>query len=134
MNKEQIIIIGSSGHAKVIIDIIEKSNQYEIAGLTNANPINVEKVLGYNILGTDDDLLINTLCSKCVYNFYKKYKIMLTTIPVYSPQDQVSNQGSGRGISRNARQPRQEAAQESRGRRVRGELWTVLEVRVRAAD
>jgi len=56
MNKEQIIIIGSSGHAKVIIDIIEKSNQYEIAGLTNANPIIGETVLDYNILGTDDDL------------------------------------------------------------------------------
>ena len=29
---ENILIIGASGHAKVIVDIIEKQNQYNIYG------------------------------------------------------------------------------------------------------
>ncbi|HIE24671.1 MAG TPA: transferase, partial [Anaerolineales bacterium] len=53
---EDILIIGSGGHAKVIIDIIEKEGQYHILGLLNAQPNIGEKILGYEILGKDTDL------------------------------------------------------------------------------
>lgn len=53
---KKIFIIGSSGHAKVIIDIIEKGRRYEIFGLTDPFKSNGEKVFGYKILGGQKDL------------------------------------------------------------------------------
>ena len=53
---ENIIIIGASGHAKVIIDIVQEEGKYHIAGLLDQNrPVN-EQVLGYPILGKEEDL------------------------------------------------------------------------------
>jgi sugar O-acyltransferase (sialic acid O-acetyltransferase NeuD family) len=53
---EKIVVIGSMGHAKVIIDSIEKARLYEIAGIIDTNRAEGEKVLGYTVLGGDDDL------------------------------------------------------------------------------
>ncbi len=53
---EDIFIIGSGGHAKVIIDIVEKEGLYNILGLLNAQPNIGEKILGYEVLGKDTDL------------------------------------------------------------------------------
>ncbi len=53
---EDIFIIGSGGHAKVIIDIVEKDGLYNILGLLNAQPNIGEKILGYEVLGKDTDL------------------------------------------------------------------------------
>lgn len=51
---DKILIIGASGHAKVIIETIELNNNYQIYGLIDTfKPIG-EKVLGYEILGTED--------------------------------------------------------------------------------
>jgi acetyltransferase-like isoleucine patch superfamily enzyme len=68
MDQQPIIIIGSAGHAKVIIDIIEKMKVYQIIGLTNAKPIPNETVLSYPVLGTDDDLL-NIYNQEAILNF-----------------------------------------------------------------
>jgi sugar O-acyltransferase (sialic acid O-acetyltransferase NeuD family) len=53
---DKILLIGSGGHARACIDVIEATNQFEIKGL-------IEKVgeknnvnLGYPIIGTDSDL------------------------------------------------------------------------------
>jgi sugar O-acyltransferase (sialic acid O-acetyltransferase NeuD family) len=54
---ESIVIIGSSGHAKVIIDIVEKENKYRIAGLVDQYRKVGEQTLGYHVLGQEDDLL-----------------------------------------------------------------------------
>ncbi len=62
MKKEKLIIIGASGHAKVIIDIVEKQSQYELLGLIENNPNLEKKVLGYGILG-DESIL-----SESIYN------------------------------------------------------------------
>lgn len=62
MKKEKLIIIGASGHAKVIIDIVEKQDQYELLGLIESNPKLEKKVLGYGILG-DESIL-----SESIYN------------------------------------------------------------------
>jgi len=54
--KRKIVIIGSRGHAKVIIDIIEKQNMFSIVGLIDSNRGVGENTLGYPIIGNEDDL------------------------------------------------------------------------------
>ncbi len=57
MNSRKVIIIGSSGHSKVIIDIIQKQNIYEILGIIDSDKKRIgHKVLGYEIIGADEDL------------------------------------------------------------------------------
>ena len=54
MNK--ILIIGASGHAKVVIDIIEKEGKYEIFGLIDSFKKKGNIILGYEILGTENNI------------------------------------------------------------------------------
>jgi sugar O-acyltransferase (sialic acid O-acetyltransferase NeuD family) len=56
MNKQTVIIAGSSGHLKVIIDIIEKEDKYKILGLLDPNKNVGEEVSGYKVIGRDEDL------------------------------------------------------------------------------
>ncbi|MBO0991434.1 acetyltransferase [Bacillus sp. SD088] len=44
---DEIVIFGASGHARVIIDILEKQNKYKIAGLFADTP----ELIGTNIMG-----------------------------------------------------------------------------------
>lgn len=54
--KTNVILIGASGHAKVIIDIIEKNETYNIVGLVDSfKPIG-QNLIGYKILGKKEDL------------------------------------------------------------------------------
>lgn len=55
-NMDNIVIIGSSGHAKVVIDIIEKQGKYTISGLIDYSRGIGEKTLGYAVLGKEEDL------------------------------------------------------------------------------
>lgn len=57
MEKIPLLIIGSSGHAKVIIDIVEKQGKYDIMGLVDSNRSIGEETLGYKVLG-DETVLI----------------------------------------------------------------------------
>lgn len=54
---DNIVLIGSSGHAKVIIDIVEHEGRYKIAGLFDEYRKVGEQTLGYQILGREEDLL-----------------------------------------------------------------------------
>lgn len=54
MNK--IFIIGSSGHAKVIIDIVQQQGKYQIVGLLDRHRQVGEQTLGYSVLGEEADL------------------------------------------------------------------------------
>jgi len=56
MEKQSIFIVGASEHAKVIIDIIENENVYEIVGLIDTFKNKGEEVLGYEVIGKEDDL------------------------------------------------------------------------------
>jgi len=56
MNKETVLIVGSSGHAKVIIDIFEKEGKYEILGLLDAYRNIGEETLGYMVVGKEENL------------------------------------------------------------------------------
>ena len=67
--KEKIVIIGSSGHAKVIIDIIEQEGKFNIIGLLDTFKRIGESVLGYKILGEEKDLpqlIIKYQLSGCI--------------------------------------------------------------------
>ena len=54
MNK--ILIIGSSGHSKVVIDIVEKQGLYEIIGIIDSFKLVGQYVYNYEILGTEEDI------------------------------------------------------------------------------
>lgn len=58
----KIIIIGAGGHSKVIVDIIQNEQKYEIAGFIDNNLPMGYKVLDYKVLGKEEE--INTLINK----------------------------------------------------------------------
>ena len=51
-----ILLIGGGGHCRSCIDVIEAEGKYKIAGIVNQPGGNNEPVLGYKMLGEDDDL------------------------------------------------------------------------------
>lgn len=51
-----IILIGGGGHCISCIDVIEKGGEYEIKGILDLAEKVGEKILGYPIIGTDDEL------------------------------------------------------------------------------
>lgn len=55
--KQPMYIIGSSGHAKVVIDAVERQGVYHIEGLIDDFKSPGEKVLGYSVLGGTDWLI-----------------------------------------------------------------------------
>jgi sugar O-acyltransferase (sialic acid O-acetyltransferase NeuD family) len=67
---EEILLVGGGGHCRSCIDVIEMENKYHIAGIIEvAEEVN-QSVLGYPIIGTDDDL----------QKLVKKYQIFFITI------------------------------------------------------
>tara|TARA_B100000965_G_C19603452_1_gene764479 strand:- start:19800 stop:20462 length:663 start_codon:yes stop_codon:yes gene_type:complete len=53
---KKIVIFGSSGHAKVIVDIIEKENKYKIVGYIDKNLKKGKIVFGYPVIGNDGEI------------------------------------------------------------------------------
>lgn len=62
---EQVIIVGASGHGKVVADIIQKSGD-TVVGFLDDNPNSPEKLAGFPVLGTIEK-----------YKLYKKYKFVI---------------------------------------------------------
>lgn len=56
MNKKEIILIGGGGHCKSCIEVIESENKYSIAGIIDTKEKIGKMVLGYPIIGCDEDL------------------------------------------------------------------------------
>lgn len=56
MSKDQIILIGGGGHCRSVIDVIEKEARFEIAGILDLKEKVGLKVLGYTVIGSDDDI------------------------------------------------------------------------------
>jgi len=53
---QKILLIGGGGHCRSVIDVIEQSGCYSIAGIID-RPTEVGKeILGYRVIGCDDDL------------------------------------------------------------------------------
>ncbi|WP_378187985.1 NeuD/PglB/VioB family sugar acetyltransferase [Aquimarina sp. W85] len=53
---DKIIVIGASGHAKVIVDSIELQNNYQIHGFIDSYKPKGENVLDYEILGAEEKI------------------------------------------------------------------------------
>ena len=60
----KIILIGGGGHCKSCIDVIEQEGKYQIAGIVDVPEKLHQKILGYEIIGTDEELpLMAKQCS-----------------------------------------------------------------------
>lgn len=51
-----IIVVGSSGHAKVVVDIIERERKFNIVGFCDSFRSVGEETAGYQVLGSEQDL------------------------------------------------------------------------------
>ena len=67
---QEIILIGGGGHCKSVIDVIELEGKYTIAGIIDKKKLVGQDVLGYKVIGCDDDL----------QNLHKEYKNAVVTI------------------------------------------------------
>ncbi|MDP3265889.1 MAG: NeuD/PglB/VioB family sugar acetyltransferase [Sulfuricurvum sp.] len=54
--KTDILLIGGGGHCKSLIDVIEMEGSFTIAGIIDQKERIGEKILGYEIIGCDEDL------------------------------------------------------------------------------
>lgn len=68
--RPKIILIGGGGHCKSLIDVIEMEGSFEIAGIVDRKEIVGQKVLGYEIIGSDDDL----------DNLFQKFKYAVVSV------------------------------------------------------
>lgn len=60
--KPRLILIGGGGHCAACIDVIEQGARFEIAGIVDRDTAS-EGLLGYRILGSDDDLAnLRSIC------------------------------------------------------------------------
>lgn len=56
MNGKTVLLIGAGGHARACIDVIEQQGKYVVAGLIGLPSEKGTEMLGYPILGTDDEI------------------------------------------------------------------------------
>lgn len=57
MSKPKIVIVGGGGHCRSCIDVIEQDGRFDIAGFVDKkNSETQHDILGYPLLGCDDDL------------------------------------------------------------------------------
>jgi len=53
---KNIVIFGTSGYSRVVLDIIENEKCFHIAGLSGPNREEDEECFGYPVMVKDDDL------------------------------------------------------------------------------
>lgn len=53
---QNLILVGGGGHCKSCIDVIEGTNDYKIAGILDVEEKVGQEILGYKIIGTDNDI------------------------------------------------------------------------------
>lgn len=54
--KRKLILLGGGGHCKSCIDVIEQSKQFQIVGVLGTLEKVGQKVLAYDIIGTDEQI------------------------------------------------------------------------------
>lgn len=104
--KTDLILIGGGTHCKSCIDVIEHTEKFNIIGVLDKQELVGRKILSYDIIGTDDDLLQFQKCSflitvgqiksnvirKKIYHNLVANKLNLAT--VISPRAYVSKYAS----------------------------------------
>jgi len=73
--KAELLLIGGGGHCRSCIDVIEQAGEYKIAGVVDLKEKLHQKVLGYEILATDEDLP----------RLVKEFDIFITVGQIKSP-------------------------------------------------
>ncbi len=68
--KPKILLIGGGGHCISVIDVIELEDKYTIAGIIDKKELLGQEILGYNVIGCDDDLT----------ELFKTYKYAVITV------------------------------------------------------
>ncbi len=53
---KKLILIGGGDHSKACIDVIEQEAKYQILGILDNKEKISKEVLGYTVIGTDDDI------------------------------------------------------------------------------
>ena len=66
----QILLIGGGGHCRSVIDVIELEGKYTIAGIIDKKELVGQNILGYKVIGCDDDLP----------NLFQEYKNAVVTV------------------------------------------------------
>ncbi|WP_027390053.1 acetyltransferase [Chrysiogenes arsenatis] len=67
MKNDYIILIGGGGHCHSVIDVIEQQNRYHIYGIVDKKENIGNKVLGYPVIGDDEDLPeLAKVCPKAI--------------------------------------------------------------------
>ena len=57
-SKETIFVFGASGHAKVVVDVLNSRNQYKIHCIVDDNPaVKGIEFCGYHVIGTKEDFV-----------------------------------------------------------------------------
>jgi sugar O-acyltransferase (sialic acid O-acetyltransferase NeuD family) len=69
-NKPEILLIGGGGHCKSVIDVIEQENKYKIVGIIDKKELIGQRILGYKVIGCDDNLS----------ELFQKYKCAIVTL------------------------------------------------------
>ena len=109
---KKIIVVGSGGHAKACIDVIEKQKKFKILGIIENIKSKKKNFMGYPVLGNDKNLKeIKKKCSNALIGvgqiknpelrstIYNKLKNLGFILPIIiSPNAYVSNNskiGSG---------------------------------------
>ena len=67
---KSLLLVGGGGHCHSCIDVIEAEGKHKIVGIVGRPGGNLDPVLGYEVLGNDDDLP----------ELLKKYPIALITV------------------------------------------------------
>ena len=68
--KASILLIGGGGHCRACVDVLEQESRFQIAGVVERKGGPREAVLGYPVLGTDEDLT----------QLREKYEFALVTV------------------------------------------------------
>lgn len=78
--KPQLLLIGGGGHCKSVIDVIEMEGSFTIGGIVDRKELLGQKVLGYEVIGCDDDLEI----------LFVRYKYAIVTVgQIHSPDVRI---------------------------------------------
>ncbi len=78
---QNLILIGGGGHCKSCIDVIEQTGRFQVAGIVDVTKKLHQKILGYEIIATDDEL-------PRLVNEYENFLITLGQIK--SPKKRIS--------------------------------------------
>lgn len=106
--KKPLILIGGGGHCRSCIDVIEMDERYAIVGVLDAPHMVGKEVLGYKIIGSDDEISVlaekdnaffvtlgQIKSSKRRIDIYKELKQLNVDIPTFiSPFAHVSRHAS----------------------------------------